>query len=92
MSGTASVGGGKCQGWRVLGALSLGGGKSGGIKFWGIEFQGVKFRGASSFGSSSCAVVAACSGIIFDPINVPILTVAQALYGQRFSLPHLESG
>ena len=50
-------------GSQILGSLSLGS-KSFGV----VEFRGCQVLGASSFG-----VVAACSCIIFDPINVPIL-------------------
>ena len=62
------------QGRCVLGSSQLEGGKIQGPQSLGVsKFGGVKVWGRQSLGVSSFGVVAACSCIIFDPINVPIL-------------------
>ena len=67
--GASSFEGVKFWGRQSLWVLSLGG-----VKFWGRQSWGVSiFWGRQGLRASSIRVVAACSCIIFDPKNVPIL-------------------
>ena len=79
--GPSKFGGVKVWGRRSLGASKFGVSKFGDIelrerrslgasKLGGVEIWGRRSSGASKFGASSFGVVAACSCIIFDPIDI----------------------